>query len=337
MPRRSPRALALWGAAAVVAVVTATVVAGDLATLHRRAADLGPEVDAVRRDARPARRPRGGERRPHDPCRAPLAAAVRRAHRPSRARGTDRGRAGARRRLPRAPQRRAAASHRARRRRPRRDARDAGGGDRRPHAAAGRRGRRARDLRPVELGHRRRHDRDRRGRDRARHRPTRQAPAPDAPVPQASPCSSTPTRLRRWPTPKPTGWSRSPWCRPKKPHTHSISRLVGAARDHPRDRPGALGVPPDLVERAPDHRPRAVRLDRAHVERLAQQDVRRRAARRHARRGARLLPARGVVLHRRRVALAAHTIDHDRRRADRVVAAASPRSRARSSARCSPA
>lgn len=52
MARRSPRALALWGAAAVVAVVTATVVAGDLATLHRRAADLGPEVEAAvaRRD-----------------------------------------------------------------------------------------------------------------------------------------------------------------------------------------------------------------------------------------------------------------------------------------------
>ena len=47
MARRSPRALALWGAAAVVAMVTAAVVASDLATLHRRAADLGPEVDAV--------------------------------------------------------------------------------------------------------------------------------------------------------------------------------------------------------------------------------------------------------------------------------------------------
>jgi len=31
----------------VVALVTAAVVAGDLAALHRRAADLGPEVDAV--------------------------------------------------------------------------------------------------------------------------------------------------------------------------------------------------------------------------------------------------------------------------------------------------
>jgi Flp pilus assembly protein CpaB len=47
MPRRSPRALALWGAAALVAVVTAAVVANDLAALHRRAANLGPEVDAV--------------------------------------------------------------------------------------------------------------------------------------------------------------------------------------------------------------------------------------------------------------------------------------------------
>jgi Flp pilus assembly protein CpaB len=47
MSRRSPRALALWGAAAAVAVVTAAVVAGDLAALHRRAAGLGPEVEAV--------------------------------------------------------------------------------------------------------------------------------------------------------------------------------------------------------------------------------------------------------------------------------------------------
>jgi pilus assembly protein CpaB len=47
MFRRSPRALALWGAALAVAVLTATVVAGDLAALHRRAADLGPERDAL--------------------------------------------------------------------------------------------------------------------------------------------------------------------------------------------------------------------------------------------------------------------------------------------------
>jgi Flp pilus assembly protein CpaB len=47
MPRRSARALALWGAALAVAVVTAVVVSGDLAALHRRAAGLGPRVDAV--------------------------------------------------------------------------------------------------------------------------------------------------------------------------------------------------------------------------------------------------------------------------------------------------
>ena len=50
MSRRSP--LALWAAALLVAVLTAAVVAGDLAALHRRAAELGPEVDAAiaRRD-----------------------------------------------------------------------------------------------------------------------------------------------------------------------------------------------------------------------------------------------------------------------------------------------
>lgn len=47
MFRRSPRALALWGAALVVAVVTATVVASDLAAIHRRASSIGPEVRAV--------------------------------------------------------------------------------------------------------------------------------------------------------------------------------------------------------------------------------------------------------------------------------------------------
>ena len=47
MVRRSPRALALWGGAAAVALVTAVVVASDLATIHRRAADLGPVVHAV--------------------------------------------------------------------------------------------------------------------------------------------------------------------------------------------------------------------------------------------------------------------------------------------------
>jgi Flp pilus assembly protein CpaB len=47
MPRRSPRALALWCAALAVAVITAVVVGSDLAALHRRAAGLGPRVDAV--------------------------------------------------------------------------------------------------------------------------------------------------------------------------------------------------------------------------------------------------------------------------------------------------
>ena len=47
MLRRSPRALALWGFALVVAVVTATVVAGDLASLHRRAAGLGAQHAVV--------------------------------------------------------------------------------------------------------------------------------------------------------------------------------------------------------------------------------------------------------------------------------------------------
>lgn len=50
MYRRSPRAIALRAAAATVAVVTAVVVASDLAALHRRARDLGPErVAAVAR------------------------------------------------------------------------------------------------------------------------------------------------------------------------------------------------------------------------------------------------------------------------------------------------
>ncbi len=43
MLRRSPRALVLWAGAIVVAVGTAAIVASDLATLHRRAGDLGPE------------------------------------------------------------------------------------------------------------------------------------------------------------------------------------------------------------------------------------------------------------------------------------------------------
>jgi Flp pilus assembly protein CpaB len=45
--RRSPRALAAWFAAFVVALVTARFVATDLATLHRRASSLGPRVAVV--------------------------------------------------------------------------------------------------------------------------------------------------------------------------------------------------------------------------------------------------------------------------------------------------
>ena len=47
MSHRSPRALLFWALAAVIAVVTAVVVAGDLASLHRRAHALGPERDVV--------------------------------------------------------------------------------------------------------------------------------------------------------------------------------------------------------------------------------------------------------------------------------------------------
>jgi Flp pilus assembly protein CpaB len=45
--RRSPRALLAWLAAVAVALVTARVVATDLATLHRRAESLGPLRDVV--------------------------------------------------------------------------------------------------------------------------------------------------------------------------------------------------------------------------------------------------------------------------------------------------
>lgn len=47
MPHRSPRALALWAAAVGLAVATAVVAGGDLATLRRRAASLGPVRSAL--------------------------------------------------------------------------------------------------------------------------------------------------------------------------------------------------------------------------------------------------------------------------------------------------
>ena len=127
MLRRSPRALALWGAALVVAVVTAAVVAVDLAALHRRAADLGPERDAVvaTRDLAVGDRARA---RTTSRC----AGAPRRSSRTVSSRDRDdaraarRGGAGAPRRLRRRPQPRAAPSHRARRRRARGHAGDPG-------------------------------------------------------------------------------------------------------------------------------------------------------------------------------------------------------------------
>src|SRR5262245_55615599 len=45
--RRSPRSIAALLAAMVVAVVTASIVFGDLATLHRRADSLGPLRDVI--------------------------------------------------------------------------------------------------------------------------------------------------------------------------------------------------------------------------------------------------------------------------------------------------
>jgi len=45
--RRSPRVILTWVAALVVALTTARVVGGDLATLHRRAGALGPQRSVV--------------------------------------------------------------------------------------------------------------------------------------------------------------------------------------------------------------------------------------------------------------------------------------------------
>jgi Flp pilus assembly protein CpaB len=45
--RRSPRVFLAWFAAIAVALTTARVVGGDLATLHRRAASLGPQVSVI--------------------------------------------------------------------------------------------------------------------------------------------------------------------------------------------------------------------------------------------------------------------------------------------------
>jgi Flp pilus assembly protein CpaB len=52
MLKRSPRALGLWLGATMLAVATGAIVAGDLATLHERAQEFGPErrVVVARRD-----------------------------------------------------------------------------------------------------------------------------------------------------------------------------------------------------------------------------------------------------------------------------------------------
>ncbi len=47
MLRRSPRALGLWAGAAALALATGSMVAGDLAALHRRAGALGREEPVV--------------------------------------------------------------------------------------------------------------------------------------------------------------------------------------------------------------------------------------------------------------------------------------------------
>ena len=312
----------------------------DLAALHRRAADLGPERRRGRRHPRPRRRHRARapptSRRAHV-HRSQLPDGVRHGAQRRRAAGWSRCRCceGAyvvRRNL--APRRRTGLDGVVPRgmRAMRVVVTDA------LAPAPGRRGRRARHLRPVE--HRRarataptvvvaagvdRARHRRRGGTRRRTRRRRGRHAARRPRPGRG------ARRRR----RPTAWSRSRSFRPRTPRTRSIGALsvlhaiiLGIVQ-------GLSEFLPDLVERPPDPRPRAVRLERAHVERLAQQDVRRRAAPRHARRRARVLPARRLVVHRRRVALAAHAVDHDGRRTDRVAAARSPRSRARSSARCS--
>ena len=72
--------------------------------------------------------------------------------------------------------------------------------------------------------------------------------------------------------------------------------------DHPRNRAGALGVPPDLLERSSSPRSRPVRLERLRRQRLAGEVVRRRTAPRHTDRGALVLPSRPAGLRTRGVA-----------------------------------
>src|SRR5262249_23576304 len=63
MPRRSPRAVIFWAGAILVAIATATIVATDLAALHRRAHSLGAPrpVAVAARDLPRGRRVRRGD------------------------------------------------------------------------------------------------------------------------------------------------------------------------------------------------------------------------------------------------------------------------------------
>ena len=87
-----------------------------------------------------------------------------------------------------------------------------------------------------------------------------------APARSASRCSSTPTGASASPTPRPTACSPSHWCHPRRrlvaPAYFGRLVRVDTPRHHPRDRAGPLGVPPDLVERPPHPRARAVRVER---------------------------------------------------------------------------
>ena len=339
MPRRSPRALALWGAALVVAVVTAAIVAGDLAALHRRAADLGPEVDAVvaARDL-----PVGtvlddadlGTRAVH---RSQLPDAV----------VTDRvalvGRVVA---VPVVEGAYVASRNVAPRRRTGLD----GVVPRGMRAIrvvvtdaleprAGRGGRRARHLRSGSgAGTRRRHDRRRGGR-RHRARVDRRAGSgagragaagvtllvdPE----QARAPRRRPGQRRRHPRARSARGRRAPLASASLSVLHAI--ILGIVQ-------GLSEFLPDLLERSPDPRAGAVRLDRAHVERLAQQDVRRRAARRHARsRCSRTSGTRSGRTSSRRGTRCARAPSPRSTSASRGCCS-SPPFPARSSARCSPA
>ena len=164
--RRSPRVMLAWFAALVVALTTARVVGGDLATLHRRAASLGPQVSVIvathdlalgqtitagdiRREPRYRSQARaghpelvGGSRPGRDRAGAARRDAVRRPRRTGRAHGARRRRA-ARKRRARHAEGRLPAGARIGRRRARRVRPDGGGGRRSGRRRGRRRERRA--------------------------------------------------------------------------------------------------------------------------------------------------------------------------------------------------